>query len=124
MIARAKIPVQIRRNLTVVDACDGQTEQLVFRRRSDRIAPLRLVAVLGGEPDIDMLARHVSSPAGYVKEKTLYSGRFDHDFAHLRELPLQSTRQPGRPLNRRHTSVLSRGLHSCDSRTLPRSRAR
>jgi hypothetical protein len=41
------------------------------------------VAVFGGEPDINMLARQVSLPGSYVQQKALHARRFDADVAHL-----------------------------------------
>jgi hypothetical protein len=47
------------------------------------------VAVFGGEPDINMLARQVSLPGSYVQQKALHARRFDADVAHLSQLPFQ-----------------------------------
>ena len=51
---------------------------LVLRRRCERVAALCLVAVLGCEADIDMLARQVSLPSGDCEKKT-----FDGDVSNM-----------------------------------------
>src|SRR5262249_31740338 len=79
-IAGAKLVNEIGRNLSIIHALHGQAEQFIFGRRGDRIAALRLVAVCGRETNIDMLARQVSLPSGYVQHQALYPISFDDDF--------------------------------------------
>src|SRR6516162_6132797 len=54
-IADAKFIEEIRRNLAVFYPLDGQHKQFFLRWRGDRIAALRLIPIVGGESDIDML---------------------------------------------------------------------
>ena len=57
-VAQHQLVDQERRDLAVRDALDGQVElRLVGRRRGDRVAALGLVAVLRGQPNVDVLAR-------------------------------------------------------------------
>jgi hypothetical protein len=83
LVAGAKLVSEIWRNLSIIHALHGQAEQLIFGRRGNRIAALRLVAVCGRETDIGMLARQVSLPIGYVQHQAPYPIRFDEDFTHL-----------------------------------------
>ena len=113
---------EIGRNLAVLHPLHGQSQQFVFRRRTDRIAALCLVAIFGGKTDIEMLARQVALPIGYVQQKTFYPVRFDDDFTNVSPLPLEPPRGPGCRLNHRHISALSRGRRNCGNPTTPRSR--
>src|SRR4029077_16008830 len=119
----AKLAMQIRRDLAVVDAHDGKSDQLVFRGRGDRVAALRLIAVLGGQANIDVLSGQVSSPAGHIHQKGFYPGRLDDDVTYLRDLPLEPPRRTRPAVSHRRTSLLSMGRHGCDTRPTPRSPA-
>ena len=56
LVAGAQHLDQVRRDLAVLEALDGQHEPLVLRGGGDRVAALRLVAVLGGQAHVDVLA--------------------------------------------------------------------
>src|SRR5438093_159451 len=60
---------QVWRDLTVVDALDREREMRVFRRRGDRVRALGLIAVLGGQANIDVLARDVARPIRYFEDQ-------------------------------------------------------
>jgi hypothetical protein len=83
LITDMKIVNEIWRNLAIIHALHSQSEQFVFRRRSDRIAALRLVAVFGREANIEMLAGQVAPPIRDVQQEALYPISFDDDFTHL-----------------------------------------
>src|SRR5262249_26041886 len=114
LVRDAKFIDEIKRNLAVLDPLHGQSEQFVFRGRSDRVA---------GEPDVDMLSRQVPRPTTYVENDALYPIGLIHDFAYLGQPPLESTCRPRCRLNRRHISALSRGRRNRGSPTTPRIRA-
>ena len=59
---RAQLVDEIRRDLAVLEPLDGQHEVPVLRRRRDRVAALRLIAVLGGQAHVDVLARAMTGP--------------------------------------------------------------
>ena len=82
---------QVRRHLAVVEPLDGEDEVLVLRRGRDRVAALRLVAVLGREPHVDVLAG-AGDPASRAASSTmLFVLRvLRDDLDHARELPGQS----------------------------------
>ncbi len=63
LITGTELVAQIRRDLAVLESFDRQRERCVLRRRGDRVRALCLVAVLGGETDVDVLAGDVSGPA-------------------------------------------------------------
>ena len=65
---------QVGRDFTIVKTLDEQFDPAVFRRRGYGAAALGLVAVLGGEPDIDMLASSVTLPARHLQEKLFVRG--------------------------------------------------
>jgi hypothetical protein len=67
LIAGAKLVDEIRGDLPVQYALDGQGEQFIFRRRSDRITTLRLVSVLGCKPDIDVLTGKMATPTSHAQ---------------------------------------------------------
>src|SRR5215475_7435945 len=92
-IAHAKFIEEIRRNLAVRYPLDGQLEQFFLRRRSERIAALGLIPVVGGESDIDTLTGQVSWPTSRFQKQALHARRLNDDVAHFSELPLQL---PGR----------------------------
>jgi hypothetical protein len=90
LVARPKLVGQVRGDLAVVEALDGEIDAGAVGRRCDRVAALRLVAVLGGEADVDVLARPVSGPAGHVEGDRLDAGRLGHDVEDVGDPPGQS----------------------------------
>jgi len=63
---------------------------LVLRRGRDRVASLRLVAVLGGESNVDVLAGEVTLPVGWVEAEGSCVRRLVDDVDDAREPPAQS----------------------------------
>jgi hypothetical protein len=55
------------RAYSIASSPDGGRIELAVGRRGDRVAPLGLVAVLGGEAQVDVLAGQVAVPAGHVE---------------------------------------------------------
>src|SRR5262249_20344599 len=106
LIAGAKVLDEVWRDFAAIHTLHSQSEQIVFRGRSDRIAALRLIAVFGRETQIDMLPREVSLPIAYVQRKALDPVRFDDNSAHLRELPLESPYRLVRRPSHLHTAAL------------------
>src|SRR6516225_6703878 len=88
-IAHVKFVEEVRRNFAVLHPLDCQHEQLFLRWRSNRIATLRLIPIVGCESDIDMLTGQMSWPTGRLKKQALHARCLDDDIAHLGELPLQ-----------------------------------
>ena len=66
---------QVGRDLAVVDALDGQLEPRVLGGGGDRVGALRLVAVLGGQAHVDVLAGDVAGPAGDVEHDRARAAR-------------------------------------------------
>ena len=60
------------------------------RRGGDRVAALRLVAVLGGQADVEVLAGSVTGPAGDVEDDRPDARRFGHEVDDLGDEPGQS----------------------------------
>ena len=87
------------------------------RRRapSDRVAALGLVAVLGGQPDVDVLAGAMARPAGHVEDERL-----------ARAASRRRSRRPSPScqVSRPSTAAPATDRRSCGSRSSPRSRAR
>jgi hypothetical protein len=81
---------QVRRHLAVVETLDGEDELAVLRRGRDRVAALCLVAVLGREAHVHVLAGQVALPAVGVEHDALRPGVLRDDIDHPRELPGQS----------------------------------
>jgi hypothetical protein len=96
-VARAQLLDQVGRHLAVVDQLDGQLERAALRRRRDRVRALRLVAVLRGQPDVDVLARAVPGPLRHVEHERPRARRLHDELAHGR-LPPAQRRAPAQSL--------------------------
>jgi hypothetical protein len=90
LVAGPELVGQVRGNLAVVEALDRELDARAVGRRRDRVAALRLVAVFGGEADVDMLPGAMSGPAGDVEGDRLDARRLDEDVDDVRDLPDQS----------------------------------
>ena len=90
LVARPELVGQVGGDLAVVEALDRELDASAVRRRGDRVAALRLIAVLGRQPDVDVLAGAVAGPAGDVEDDRLDARRLGDDVDDLRELPGQS----------------------------------
>src|SRR5262249_16848636 len=81
---------QVGRYLAVLKSFNGDHEMIVVGTRRDRIAPLRLVAVLSGQPHVDMLTGPVPVPVGHVEHDARRPARLGYELDDLAELPVQS----------------------------------
>jgi hypothetical protein len=81
---------QVGGDLSLLEPLNREDEMLVLRRRSDGVAALRLITILGGEPDIDVLAGEVTRPPGAAEDQAPHPRRFIEDLDYLGELPVQS----------------------------------
>ena len=66
-VASLELVGQVRGDLAVVDALDGQGDGSVTGRRGDGVGPLGLVAVFSREADVDVHAGHVPRPPGHLE---------------------------------------------------------
>ena len=89
-VSRVRIPGQIRRNLAVVDPLDGQLDARAAVRRRDRVAPLRLISVVRGQTNVDMLARSMPGPAFDVEREGLHPIGLGPHVRNLGDVPVQS----------------------------------
>ena len=87
LVSRAQLSDEIRRNLAVVEPLDSDGDAPVLGRGSDRIAPLRLVSVLGGEADVDVLAGEMPWPVGHVDGYARHLRSLGGDLGDLADLP-------------------------------------
>ncbi len=62
-VAGPELVGEVRRHLAVVEPLDRELDASAVGRRGDRVAALGLVAVLGRQPDVDVLAGAVPGPA-------------------------------------------------------------
>ena len=90
LVAGAHLLHEVGRDLAVVDELDGQLQRVELGRRGDRVRALRLVAVVRGEADVDMLAGAVSRPPGHVERDRARPRRLGDDLAHGRRAPDQA----------------------------------
>src|SRR4051794_9310085 len=81
---------QIRRDLAVVESFNRESEVLVLGAGCDRVASLCLVAVLGCEPHVYVLACKLTWPVGSFQQDALGASSLRHNLDHARELPRQS----------------------------------
>jgi hypothetical protein len=81
---------QVRRDLAVVESFDGEDEVLVLGRRGDRVAALSLVAVLGGEPHVHMLAGPMTGPVCGLQDQAGRARVLADESDDARGLPGQS----------------------------------
>ena len=88
-VSRNDLVDEVGRDFTVVEPLDRQGGSFVGCR-SEGIAPLRLVPVLRGEADVDVLACVMTGPAFDVEDQRSDSRRLGHRVGHLRDEPGQS----------------------------------
>jgi hypothetical protein len=93
LITGTELVGQIRRDLAVLESFDRQRERCVLRGRGDRVRALCLVAVLGGETDVDVLAGDVSRPAGHVEDQRLGARSLDEHVGDGAEPPRDPSRR-------------------------------
>src|SRR4051794_3234823 len=87
LVARPDLLDQVRRDLAVVDELDGDLQRVELGRRGDRVRALRLVAVLGGQPDVAVLPRPGARPVGDVERQGARPRRLGDDLAPRRGAP-------------------------------------
>jgi hypothetical protein len=94
LVAGLKLVDEIGRHLAVVEPLHRQRQTLVLGRGRDGVRALRLIAVLGGQPDVDVLPGDVPRPLGHVEhDRARASGLFGH--AEHRRQPPDDRRPPG-----------------------------
>src|SRR6202165_4701180 len=84
---------QVGRNLAVLEALDRDHEPGVFRRGSDRIAPLRLVAVIRGQANVNVLAGEMTRPVRHLQHQARDSWCLKDQLGHLTQMPQQGSPQ-------------------------------
>jgi len=127
-VARPGLVDEPGRHLPALQPLDREGKLRHLGRGGDRVAPLRLVAVVRCEADVDVLPREMAGPAWNIQHERSRSGRLGYPLDHL-YLPPGEARRAGpcgraRRLNRRHNAAHARGLRRCGSRGTPRSPAR
>jgi hypothetical protein len=90
LVALAELAGQVGRDLAVVEALDGQLDPRPGGGRGDRVGPLGLVAVLGGEADVDVLAGQVPVPVGHLQGQGDDPVGLGPDLGDLGQPPAQS----------------------------------
>ena len=81
---------EVRRYFAVLEPLDRQNLVVVLGRGRQRVAALRLVAVLGGEAHVDVLAGAVSGPVGAVEDDAADPRSLVDQLENRGELPGQS----------------------------------
>ena len=115
LVAGPELVDEVGRDLAVVQALDGERERGVLGRRGDRVAALRLVAVLGRQPDVDVLAGAVARASPGARARgSCTRGVSSTD----------STTSASCQLSRPRSAARAMGRRSCGSRSPPRSPAR
>jgi hypothetical protein len=82
LVAGAELFDEVRRDLAVVDELDGELDRVELRRRGDRVRALGLVAVLGGQAHVGVLAGAVPGPVGHVEHERDRARRLGDHLAH------------------------------------------
>src|SRR4028118_372974 len=62
---------------------------LVFGRRSDGIAPFRLITIFGCQAYVNVLTCQMSTPIWHIEDEALDRSCFLPNFEHGRELPFE-----------------------------------
>ena len=89
-VAGPRLIGEVRRHFAIVDSLDRQLEVRRIRRGGDRVAPLGLVAVLGGQTHVHVLAGAVAGPVRDVEHDGLDARRLGVNFGDLGYPPGQS----------------------------------
>src|SRR3954468_6966805 len=88
-VARSQLVGEVGRDFAVVEPLNRQHELVILGRRGDRVAALCLVAVLGGETHVDVLAGAMPGPTVELERDALRAGRLLDELYHGRQLPGQ-----------------------------------
>src|SRR5438034_8356788 len=89
-VAWSQLVDEVGRDFAVVEPLDRQHQVVILWRRGDRVAALCLVAVLGGEAHVDVLAGAMPGPTLQFERDALRAGRLLDEPYHGRQLPGQS----------------------------------
>src|SRR6266516_2985309 len=81
---------EIRGHLAVFESLHRQHEITVFGRGGDRVAALRLVPVLGGQANVDVLSGAVTGPSGCLEDDAANARSLFDQLDHVGQLPCQS----------------------------------
>src|SRR5438132_863540 len=87
LVPHLQLAHEIRRHLAIVEALDRQSNPAGFWWRGDRVAAFGLVAVLGGQPNIDVLTGEMSGPHRDVEVEARDARRLMDELDELSELP-------------------------------------
>src|SRR6478736_2694301 len=79
LVASAELVGQVGGDLALLEPLDRERDAGAVGRRGDRVASLRLIAVLRRQPNVDVLAGAVVAPAGDVEDERLDVRRLDDD---------------------------------------------
>src|SRR5215211_7970283 len=103
---------EVNRHLAVVQTLHREHEPLLLRGGGYGVAPPGLVAVLGGEPHVDVLACLVALPSGNLEQQALGPRGLCHHPDHLRQAP-QGPARPHGHLSPPSSAARARGPRSC-----------
>ena len=116
LVADLRDIVEERRHLAVVEPFDRQFDRsVVLRRRGDRIAALRPIAVRRRQPDLDMLPGDEGPVAAGVEKKKLAPRRSLHDAGDGARCRQRIA------LSRPCSAARATGRRRCGSRAVPRN---
>ena len=87
LVAGAELLHEVGRDLAVVDELDRELERVELGRRGDRVRALGLVAVLGGQAHVGVLAGAVAGPLGHVEHERDRARRLGDHLAHGHRAP-------------------------------------
>jgi hypothetical protein len=87
LVAGDRLVDEIGRDLAVLEALDRQLDCVVLRRRGDRVRARRLIAVLGGQAHVDVVAGAVAGPLGHVEDERARGRGFGAGVADGRDVP-------------------------------------
>ena len=86
-VTRPQLVDEEGRDLPVLQSLDGQDEAFPVGRGCQRVAPLGLVAVLGRQADVDVLAGAMAGPAGDVEDQARDARCLRDELDELRQQP-------------------------------------
>ena len=90
LVAGLQLVDEVRRHLAVVDAVDGDRDARAVGGGGDGVAPLDLIAVLGRQPHVNVLARLMTRPVGNVQHEAPNLGGLVDSINEVGDLPGQS----------------------------------
>src|SRR5215216_1869791 len=99
---------EVNRHLTVGQTIYREHEPFVLRGGGYGVAPLGLVAILGSEPHVDVLACLVALPSGYLEQQALAPRGLWHHLDYLRQAPQSPAQLHGHRLSLPSNAALAR----------------